>query len=239
MSRVSWKGSSLLAPVPSVMVTCGTPEKANIITIGWCGVISTRPPRVSISIRPERHSYEIIRESREFVINLTPASLVEICDYCGTVTGRCVDKAAKTGLTLIPSEEVSAPTIENCPLALECRVTDILPQGSHDLFLADVVKVSVDEKFVASDGKLRLDTADLLVYVHGEYFRIGEKLGKIGISVQDKKKGKAATVENAAKMKEKFNKADEKAAGKSSSQTQRPFKHRNPRKKPHHDAKNK
>lgn len=199
MSRLYWKGSSLLAPVPSVMVTCGTMEKANIITIGWCGVISTRPPRISISIRPERHSYAIIKESREFVINLTPASLVEICDYCGTVTGRCVDKVEKTGLTLLPSACVSAPTIENCPLALECRVTDILPQGSHDLFLADVVKVSVDEKYVDESGKLRLDTADLLVYAHGEYFHIGKKIGKIGISVQDKKKGKAATVANATK----------------------------------------
>lgn len=216
MSRVYWKGSSLLAPVPSVMVTCGTMEKANIITVGWCGVISTHPPRISISIRPERHSYAIIKESREFVINLTPASLVEICDYCGTVTGRCVDKVSKTGLTLIPSEEVSAPTIENCPLALECRVTDILPQGSHDLFLADVVKVSVDEKYVDESGRLRLDTADLLVYAHGEYFRIGEKLGKIGISVQDKKKGKAATIENAAKIKENFHQTGTKSPKKTS-----------------------
>lgn len=197
MSRQSWKGSALLAPVPSVMVTCGTMEKANIITVGWCGVISTRPPRVSISIRPERHSYGMIKESREFVINLTPASLVEVCDYCGTVTGRCVDKATKTGLTLIESTEVKAPTIAQSPLALECKVTDILPQGSHDLFLADVVKVSVDEDYIASDGKLRLDTADLLVYCHGEYFRMGERLGKIGISVENKKKGKLATVEHA------------------------------------------
>lgn len=197
MARQFWKGSSLLAPVPSVMVTCGTMEKANVITIGWCGVISTKPPRVSISVRPERHSYGIIKESREFVINLTPASLVEICDYCGTVTGRCVDKIAKTGLTLVESSEVKAPTIAQSPLALECRVTDILPQGSHDLFLADVVKVSVDEEYIAADGKLHLDTADLLVYCHGEYFRMGEKLGKIGISVENKKKGKMATVERA------------------------------------------
>ena len=200
VSRQYWKGSALLAPVPSVMVTCGTREKANIITIGWCGVISTHPPKVSVSIRPERHSYEIIKESREFVINLTPASLVEVCDYCGTVTGRVVDKVKKTGLTLIDSSEVSAPTIENCPLSLECRVTDIIPEGSHDLFIADVVKISVDDKYIDESGKLRLDTADLLVFAHGEYFRLGKKLGKIGISVENRKKGKSATVEKAEKQ---------------------------------------
>lgn len=197
MSRQYWKGSALLAPVPSVMVTCGSAERANIITIGWCGVVSTRPPRVYISVRPERHSYAIIKESREFVINLTPASLVEIADYCGTVTGRCVDKVTKTGLTLVESKETTAPTIAESPLALECRVTDILPQGSHDMFIADVVQVSVDEQYVANDGKLRLDRADLLVYSHGEYFRMGEKLGKIGISVENKKKGRMAHVDRA------------------------------------------
>lgn len=199
MPRIYWKGSALLAPVPSVMVTCQQGEKANVITIGWCGIISTHPPRLSISVRPERHSYDMIKESGEFVVNLTPASLVEICDYCGTVTGRCVDKPAKTGLTLIPSKEVSAPTIAQCPLALECRVTDVLPQGSHDLFLADIVQVSVDENHLDANGKLRLDKADLLVYSHGEYFRMGQKLGKIGLSVENKKKGRNATVEKAAK----------------------------------------
>lgn len=195
VSRVYWKGSSLLAPVPSVMVTCGTVEKSNIITIGWCGVISTRPARVYISVRPDRHSHTIIRETGEFVINLTPASFAEIADYCGTVTGRVVDKAKKTGLTLIPSKEVDAPTIGNCPLALECRVIETHSHGSHDLFIADVVQVSVDPAYIAADGKLHLDTADLLTYVHGEYFHVGKKIGKIGIALEDKKKGRNATVE--------------------------------------------
>ena len=199
MSRQYWKGSALLAPVPSVMVSCGTLEKANIITIGWCGVISTHPPKISISIRPERHSYNIIKNSGEFVVNLTPASLVEVCDYCGTVTGRVVDKIKKTGLSLIKSAEVSAPTIENCPLSLECKVTSVIPEGSHDLFIADVVKVSVDENYIDSKGKLRLDNADLLVFAHGEYFRLGKKLGKIGISVENRKKGRSATVEKSKK----------------------------------------
>ena len=200
MARQYWKGSALLAPVPSVMVSCGTTENANIITIGWCGVVSTHPPKISVSIRPERHSYNIIKESCEFVVNLTPASLVEVCDYCGTVTGRVVDKVKKTGLSVIPSSEVSAPTIENCPLSLECKVSDIIPLGSHDLFIADVVKVSVDENYLDENGKLRLDRADLLVFAHGEYFRLGKKLGKIGISVENRKKGKSATVEKSEKI---------------------------------------
>lgn len=195
MSREYWKGSALLAPVPSVMVTCGDADSANIITIGWCGVISTRPARVYISVRPERHSHGIIKERGEFVVNLTPASLVEVCDYCGTVTGRCVDKAAKTGLTLIPSSDVAAPTIENCPLALECKVCQTIDSGSHTVFIADVVRVSVDDSLIDDSGKLRLDTADLLVFSHGEYFSLGKKLGKIGISVENKKKGRNATVE--------------------------------------------
>lgn len=194
MARISWKGSALLAPVPSVMVSCGTMERANIITIGWVGVISTHPPRVSISIRPTRHSYGIIRDSREFVINLVPAALTEICDYVGTVTGRCVDKVARTGLSLIPSETVAAPTIENCPLALECRVTDILPQGSHDLFLADVTRVTLDDRLLSADGKLHMERAGLLVYAHGEYYELGRRIGKIGIAMENKKKGRKAKV---------------------------------------------
>ena len=178
-NKLHWKPSSLLAPVPAVMVSCGTLEKANIITVGWCGVLSTRPPRLYVSIRPERHSYGIIDSTGEFVVNLTPASLVEVVDYCGTVTGKKVDKAAKTGLTLSPSEKVSAPTIENCPMALECKVFDKVKSGSHDVF---------------NTGKLHLERAGLLVYSHGEYFNIGKKLGKIGLSMENKKKGRKAKV---------------------------------------------
>lgn len=193
-NKLHWKPSSLLAPVPAVMVSCGTLEKANIITIGWCGILSTRPPRLYVSIRPERHSYSIIDSTGEFVVNLTPASLVEVVDYCGTVTGKKVDKAAKTGLTLIPSEKVSAPTIENCPMALECKVFDKVKSGSHDVFMADIVSVSLDEDLLDNTGKLHLERAGLLVYSHGEYFNIGKKLGKIGLSMENKKKGRKAKV---------------------------------------------
>lgn len=193
-NKIHWKPSALLAPVPSVMVSCGTVEKANIITIGWCGVLSTRPPRVYISVRPERHSYNIIKESGEFVINLTPSKLVEVVDYCGTVTGKKVDKAKKTGLTLIESETVTAPTIENCPMSLECKVFDVVKSGSHDIFMADVTSVSLNEDLLDSTGKLHMERAGLLVYSHGEYFEIGKRLGKIGISMENKKKGKRAKV---------------------------------------------
>lgn len=194
MGRINWKGSVLLAPVPSVMVTCGKGDEANIITIGWCGVVSSKPPRVYISVRPERHSHRLIEENGEFVINLTPSSMVEICDYVGTVTGRCVKKAEKTGLSLIQSEKVEVPTIEQCPLALECRVFQKLSMGSHDMYLADVISVSVDEKLIDSDGKLRLDRVNLLVYSHGEYFETGKKLGPIGTSMTKGKRGKFAKV---------------------------------------------
>lgn len=176
------------------MVTCGKGEEANIITIGWCGVASSKPPRVYISVRPERHSYKLIEETGEFVINLTPSSMVEVCDYVGTVTGRCVNKAEKTGLTLIPSDSVGVPTIEQCPLALECRVFQKLSLGSHDMFLADVVSVSIDEDLVDKDGKLHLDRVNLLVYSHGEYFETGKKLGPIGTSMQKGKRGKYAKI---------------------------------------------
>lgn len=193
-NKLHWKPSSLLAPVPAVMVSCGTLEKANIITVGWCGVLSTRPPRLYVSIRPERHSYGIIDSTGEFVVNLTTASLVEVVDYCGTVTGKKVDKAAKTGLTLTPSEKVNAPTIENCPMALECKVFDKVKSGSHDVFMADIVSVSLDEDLLDNTGKLHLERAGLLVYSHGEYFNIGKKLGKIGLSMENKKKGRKAKV---------------------------------------------
>lgn len=201
MSRIHWKGSSLLAPLPSVMVTCGTAEKANIITIGWCGVVATRPARIYISVRPERHSHKLISETGEFVVNLVPSSLAEVCDYVGTVTGRLVDKAKKTGLTLVPSEKVSCPTIADCPLALECRVAEVLHEGSHDMFIADVVSVSVDEKYVDEQGRLRLDRAKLLVFSHGEYFEIGRRIGRIGMAYADRKKGRRAVVKKPAERK--------------------------------------
>lgn len=190
MAKITWKGSALLAPVPPVMVTCGDMEKSNIITVGWTGIINTHPPRVSIAVRPTRHSYQIIKDSGEFIIHLTPASLIRECDYCGIYTGAKVDKFAKTGLHKASASVVACPIIEECPLALECRVIDILPQGTHDLFLAEVVAVDVEDSILDENGKLCMDRAGLAAYAHGEYFELGKKIGTFGFSAAKNKKRK-------------------------------------------------
>ncbi len=188
MAKVKWRGGALLAPVPPVMVSCGDMEKANIITVAWTGILNTIPPKTYISVRPSRYSYEIIKETREFVINLTTAELVRTADSCGVYTGRKVDKFKKYSLTKEEASEVAAPLIGECPLSLECRVTDVVPLGTHDMFIADVVAVDVDESLLDKDDKLHLDRAHLAAYAHGEYFELGKKIGSFGFSVRKKKK---------------------------------------------------
>ena len=182
MARIDLKPGALTAPLPPVLVTVKSGGVSNIITIGWTGILATNPPKTYISVRPSRHSYEMLKESREFVINLAPASLAPAVDYCGIYTGAKVNKFEKCALTERESHEVGAPTIAECPIALECRVTDILPMGTHDVFMADIVSVSCDESIIDKNGKIRYDRADLLAYVHGEYFRLGDKVGKFGFS---------------------------------------------------------
>ena len=165
-----------------MLVTVKSGGVSNIITIGWTGILATNPPKTYISVRPSRHSYEMLKESREFVINLAPAQIATAVDFCGIYTGAKVDKFEKCSLTPIESKEVCAPTVAECPIALECRVTDILPMGTHDVFMADIVSVSCDEAIIDKSGKIRYDKADLLAYVHGEYFRLGDRLGKFGFS---------------------------------------------------------
>lgn len=189
MAKVSWGGGALLAPVPPVMVTCGDMENANIITVAWTGIINTKPPRLSIAVRQSRYSYNIIKTRGEFAVNLTPASLVKTADYCGIYTGAKVDKFAKTGLTKEAAQKISAPIIAECPLSLECKVVDIISYETHDLFLAEIVAVDVDESIIDSNGKLRLDKAGLAAFAHGEYFELGKKIGKFGFST-DKPKNK-------------------------------------------------
>ncbi len=182
MARINLKAGALTAPLPPVLVTVRSGGVSNIITIGWTGILATNPPKTYISVRPSRHSYKMLCESREFVINLAPASLAPAVDYCGIYTGAKVDKFERCALTPIDSKEVSAPTLAECPIAIECRVTDILPMGTHDVFMADIVSVSCDESIMDKNGKIRYDRADLIAYVHGEYFRLGELLGKFGFS---------------------------------------------------------
>ena len=187
MSKVSWQGGALIAPIPAVMVSCGDMENSNIITVAWCGITNTIPPKTYVSIRPSRHSYGIIKEKREFVINLTPSNLAKTADYCGIYTGKKVDKFAKCSLTKEKATKVDAPMIAECPISIECKVTDIIPLGSHDMFLADIVAVNVDEKLLM-DNKLCINRAHLCAFAHGEYYKLGERIGKFGFSV--KKKGK-------------------------------------------------
>lgn len=191
MGKQSWKAGNMLNPVPAVMVSVADREnRPNIITVAWAGTVCTNPPMVSISVRPSRHSYHIIEETGEFVINLTTAELVKACDYCGVVSGRDVDKFAKTGLTPMPVEHVHAPAIAESPVNIACRVVESRPLGSHTMFLAEVLGVTVDDAYLDERDRLHINDAGLVMYSHGEYFSLGEKLGKFGYSVQKKKKAR-------------------------------------------------
>lgn len=192
MAKIKWKGGALLAPVPPVMVSCGNIEKgnANIMTVAWTGIVNTIPPKTYISVRPSRHSYGIIKESGEFVLNLTTSSLIKSADYCGIYTGAKVNKFEKCRLTAEKASEVDCPIIAESPLSIECRVTDIIPMGTHDMFLADIVAVDVDESIIDEKGKLRLDKAKLAAFAHGEYYELGRKLGEFGFSARKKQNKK-------------------------------------------------
>lgn len=188
MDRVKWKGAALVAPVPPTMVTCADGENQNVFTVAWTGIINTQPPKTYISVRPTRYSYDLIKNSGEFVINLTTASMVRNADRCGTYTGRKFDKFERFSIKKENSFEVSCPSLADSPVCLECRVTDIIELGTHHMFLADIVCVSVDENIIDSDGKLRLDKANLAAYVHGDYYSLGKRIGSFGYSVRKKKK---------------------------------------------------
>ncbi len=188
MSKITWKGGALVAPVPPAMVTCGEGERANIITIAWTGIINTHPPKTYISVRPSRHSYGLIKESGEFVINLTSSKLVRAADFCGIHTGRKINKFERCGLHTEEASEVKCPLLAESPMSLECRVTDVIELGSHHMFLADIVAVDVDEALLDKEGKLRLDQAELAAFAHGEYFELGKKIGTFGFSVKKKRK---------------------------------------------------
>lgn len=191
MAKQSWKPGNMLYPVPAVMVSCGLPgERPNIITIAWAGTTCSSPAMVSISVRPERYSYDIIKKSGEFVINLVTKDLVFATDYCGVRSGRDVDKFAEMKLTPLPSKEISAPGIAESPVNIECKVTKELNLGSHVMFLAEVVNVTVEDSYMDANGKFELNRTGLVTYSHGEYFLLGEKLGKFGYSVQKTKKKK-------------------------------------------------
>ena len=188
MARIDFKSGTLLGPIPAVMVTVSDGEEDNVLTVAWCGILSTDPARAYISVRPSRHSYEMLKKSGEFVINLTTEQLAKKTDYVGIFTGSKVDKFEKCNLTRVPSKAVSAPTIAESPLALECKVFEVIPSGTHDIFLADIVSISCDESILDKNGKIRMDKAGLMAYAHGEYFALGKKLGNFGFSASKKKR---------------------------------------------------
>lgn len=191
MSKQYWKPGNMLYPVPAVMVSCQRKdEKPNIITLAWCGTCNTNAPMLYVSIRPERYSYDIIKETGEFVVNLVNKNIVYAADYCGVKSGRDVDKFKEMKLTPLESRYVKAPGISESPVNIECKVKQIIPLGSHDMFLAGIAGVTVDDKYMDASGKFNLNDSGLVAYSHGEYFELGKKLGKFGYSVQKKIKNR-------------------------------------------------
>ncbi|MDO5411032.1 MAG: flavin reductase family protein [Lachnospiraceae bacterium] len=191
MSKQFWKPGNMLYPVPAVMVSCKLgDEKPNIITVAWTSTSCSSPAMVSISIRPERYSHHIIKESGEFVVNLVTKDLVYASDYCGVRSGRDVDKFKEMNLTPLEPHTGSVPGISESPVNIECKVVQIIPLGSHDLFIGEVTGVTVDDRYMDKNGKFHLSKAGLAVYSHGEYYGLGEKIGKFGYSVAKKKKKK-------------------------------------------------
>ena len=187
MSKQSWKSGNMLYPVPAVMVSCKrAQERPNIITIAWAGTVCSEPAMVSISVRPERYSHAIISETKEFVINLVNEDLVRACDWCGVKSGKDHNKFKEMNLTEYVSEFMDTPAIAESPVNIYCRVVKIDQLGSHDMFIARVTGVTVDEKYMDEKNRFALEQTGLIAYSHGEYFSLGDKLGKFGYSVQKK-----------------------------------------------------
>ena len=186
--KQTWRPGNMLYPVPAVMVSVARPdEKPNIITVAWAGTINSDPAMLSISVRKERYSHAILCDTKEFVVNLVSESLVRSCDYCGVRSGRDVDKFAQMKLTPVSVDGVDVPAIAESPVNLACRVTQIIPLGSHDMFLAEIVSVTVDERYMDEKGTFHLNDAGLVAYSHGTYFKLGKELGTFGFSVRKKK----------------------------------------------------
>ena len=190
MAKEAWKPGTMLFPVPPVMVTCGTAEKPNVLTIAWTGIINSEPPLTYISVRPSRFSHQLIEETKEFVINIVNLPLAKACDFCGVKSGRNTDKFKEMGLELEPCQKVKTPMLKAAPLSLECKVIDKKSFGTHDMFLAEIVNVNVDDKYIEEDGRLAVEKAGLLAFAHGRYYTLGRDLGAFGFSVDKTKENK-------------------------------------------------
>lgn len=186
MGKITWKPGTMIYPLPAVMVSCGSvPEEYNIITISWTGTICTDPAMCYISLRPERHSYEIIRKNREFVINLTTGDLAFAADWCGVKSGSDHNKFERMNLTPVPATSVNAPMIKESPVNIECAVKDIIELGTHHMFISEVIAVNADDRFFDKEsGRFKLNEAGPISYVHGSYYHTGEYIGKFGFSVK-------------------------------------------------------
>ena len=190
MTKVNFKPGNMLYPLPAVLVSCGSMQdgKINLITVAWTGTVCTNPPKLYISVRPERHSYDMIRNSGEFVVNLTTRSMTRATDYCGVKSGRDVDNWKECRLTPIAADTVSCPMVEQAPVNIECKVDQVLELGSHHMFIADVTAVHVDEDLLDEKGTFHLEKAGLMAYSHGRYFDLGKELGSFGYSIRKRKK---------------------------------------------------
>ena len=187
MGKITWKPGTFVYPIPAVMVSCGTMEKSNIITVAWTGIINTNPAMVYISVRPTRYSYNLIKDQGEFVINLTTKNLVKATDWCGVKTGAKVDKFKEMKLHKEKANFVKCPMIKESPVSVECKVKEIKELGSHTMFMAEVVAINVDEKYIDNKGAFDITKCDLMAYANGNYLAMGKKLGKFGFSVKKKK----------------------------------------------------
>lgn len=190
MEKISWKSGTFIYPLPAVMVSCGNMENSNIITVAWTGILNTNPATVYISVRPERHSYNLIKESGEFVINLTNEDLVYATDWCGVKTGAKVDKFKEMKLTKQKANFVNCPMIAESPVSVECRVREVKDLGSHHMFVADVLTINAAKEYIDEKGAFDISKCNLIAYSNGNYYSLGNKLGKFGFSVEKKQKNK-------------------------------------------------
>ncbi len=190
MTKISWKPGTMLFPLPPVMVTCGTMEKPNVLTVAWTGIINSEPPLTYISVRPSRYSHDIIKNAGEFVINISTLELAKACDYCGVRSGKNTDKFKDMGLEIEPCTKVKAPMLKKGPVSLECKIIETNTFGTYDMFMAEIVNVNIDDKYLEEDNRLALEKAGLLVFAHGRYYTMGRDLGGFGFSVDKTKENK-------------------------------------------------
>lgn len=190
MAKVTWKPGTLMAPVPPALISCAHGGKDNLITIAWTGIINSEPAKTYISVRPSRYSYDLIKNSGEFVINMPSSHIVRSIDFCGVKSGKDVDKFSACRLTREKASVVSCPMVAESPVSIECKVTEIVPLGTHDMFIADIVAVNIDERYIDEKGKFHPEKCAFAAYAHGQYFALGKKIGSFGYSVKKKKSRK-------------------------------------------------